>query len=91
MAADIQVGAGVHHRDDVQPDEYKRKADDFHCARPLTPAFTRVTAANAPRQVAGSHKDVAIAIVPAVTAINKRCNPENVFRHGGLRIVTGNS
>lgn len=71
--------------------EHNRAAYDFRSPHPLTPAFKRVTVTNALRQVAKSRNEITITIVPVVTAINKLCDPENVFRCRGLRIVTYNS
>jgi len=70
--------------------EHKREDFDFRNPHPLTPAFKRITVTEALRQVAKSRKQITITIVPVVTAINKLCDPVNVFRCSGLRIVTYN-
>jgi hypothetical protein len=70
--------------------EHQREDFDFRNPHPLTPAFKRITVTEALRQVAKSRKQITITIVPVVSAINKLCDPENVFRCSLLRIVTYN-
>jgi hypothetical protein len=70
--------------------EEGREAYDFRNPHPLTPASKRVTVTDAVRDLAKTHKEITVTIVPVVTAANELCDTENVFRCQNMRFVSYN-
>jgi hypothetical protein len=67
-----------------------REAHDFRAPHPLTLASKRVTVTDTLRELARSHKEVVITVVPVISAANELCDTKNVFRCENMRFVSYN-
>ena len=70
--------------------EEGREAYDFRAPHPLTLASKRVTVTDTLRELARSHKEVVITVVPVISAANELCDTNNVFRCENMRFVSYN-
>ena len=70
--------------------EHGREAYDFRAPHPLTLASKRVTVTDTLRELARTHKEVVITVVPVITAANELCDTKNVFRCENMRFVSYN-
>jgi hypothetical protein len=70
--------------------EHNRESFDFRFPSPLTPAKKRVTVTKVLQEAAKRTSKVTVTIVPVVTAANKLCDTENVFRCENMQFVTYN-
>ena len=70
--------------------EEGREAYDFRAPHPLTLASKRVTVTDTLRELARSHKEVVITVVPVISAANELCDTKNVFRCENMRFVSYN-
>jgi tyrosinase len=70
--------------------EHNREAYDFRSPHPLTLASKRVTVTDTVRELARTHKEVTVTVVPVITAANELCDTENVFRCENMRFISYN-
>jgi hypothetical protein len=70
--------------------EHSREPYDFRPPHPLTLAMKRVTVTDAVKELAKTHKEVTVTVVPVITAANELCDTTNVFRCENMRFVSYN-
>lgn len=70
--------------------EHNRESFDFRYPSPLTLARKRVTVTKVLQDIAKRASAVTVTIVPVVSAANKLCDTDNVFRCENMQFVTYN-
>jgi tyrosinase len=76
--------------DHCEINEDNRDGYDFRAPHPLTRASKRVTVTTALRHLGISTREIAVTVVPIVTAANELCDTVNVFRFESLRLLAYN-
>lgn len=66
-------------------------AYDLRDTHPLRPTLARVPVTDALKQLAKSHAEIIITVVPVVSAATELCDTKNVFRFQQMRFLTYNA